>query len=286
MTNGEDIDLTPAPSVEGLLTPGAVAFAVELERRFRSRRSELLESRRERLAHRANGATDDFLESTAAVRDGQWQILAAPSDLAGRTVEILSPADPAVGIALAIGPRLVIADFAESQDWRDVLIGHHVVRTAAPRPANRQSAIVVRPRPWDTDETNLQVASAPVAATIFDFAMAAFHCAKSISTGDGPVFELPGTENHLEARLWNDLFCVAEDLLSMTRGSIKAIAAIEHPAARFELDEILYELREHSAGLRSTNDTIVDELAAAVCARRGAPRISSAPNAATAKVAL
>ncbi|MEE9416026.1 MAG: hypothetical protein V3V01_12135 [Acidimicrobiales bacterium] len=272
MSSGEEIDVTPSPKVEGILTPGAIAFVGQLERRFRTRRAELLESRRERLAAAANGETAGYCDATATIREGEWTVVAPPTNLFGRSVELLAATDPAVALALNIVERLVIADFEPADGWQAVLVGHAVVKKAMGTPIRGGGSLVVRPRPWDVDEPNFIVDGRPVSATLFDFAMTMYHCAKpAIAAANGPYFDLPGTDNHLEARLWSDVFCAAQDQLSITRGQIKAIVAVETELAMFELDEILYEVRDHSAGLRVAGDEAANMRTLAACNRRGAP---------------
>lgn len=269
MSSGEEIDVTPYPAIGGILTPGAVAFVAEVERRFRTRRAELLESRRERLAAAANGAELQFGDATAAIRNGEWTVVAPPTNLADRDIEVLAATDPAVALALNTGKRLVIADFASANDWRLVLTGHSVVKAALRTPTLAEGCLIVRPRAWDVDEPNFVVDGRSASATIFDFAIAMYHGAKAAAaTNCGPFFDLPGTDNHLEARLWSDIFCAAQDELSIPRGQVKAIVAIENESARFELDEILYELRDHSAGLRSVGDQAAALMTLAACNRR------------------
>ncbi len=265
----EDIDLTP-PAVEGVLTPGAVAFAADLERLFRDRRAELLEARRERLAAMANGTTPSLGASTSKIRNSEWQVDARPEKAERLSVDVLSPTDPAVGLSLVSGIRLCITDCALSQDWADLLNGHVAVRKAKQRQTNRTALTAVRPRTLDVDEANMMIDGQPMSASLFDFAVSIYHAAKLGDAITKQRFELAGIENHHEARLWNDIFTEAQHRLGLKAGTIGAIIAVDNHAALFELDEILHELRHIGAALRSVGGTSQANLVAATSERRGA----------------
>jgi malate synthase len=242
-----------------LLTPAALAFVGSLERRFGERRRELLERRRSK-----KGC--DFLPETAAVRSGDWQIGPVPVCLADRRVEITGPVEPKMIInALNSGANVFMADFEDSlaPSWENVIAGQEALFAAVRRtltftsPEGKAYALndsiaqlFVRPRGWHLIEKHVLVDGNPMSGALFDFGLFFFHNAKAqLARGVGPFFYLPKMESHLEARLWNDVFCFAQDALEVKRGSIKATCLIETLPAAFEMDEILFELREHSAGL-------------------------------------
>lgn len=247
----------PGPTVDRLLTDDAIAFIADLERRFRPRRSDLLEARRERQAGIKAGDRPDFVPSTTAVRAGTWEIAEPPKDLLDRRVELAGGADRAgVVSGLSAGADVYLADFedATAPAWTNIVDGHDAVRLALqqalPTPAVTDTVVVVRPRGWHLDEAHFDVDGAPISAALFDVGLALFHGAReALDHGSGPYFSLPKLQNHFEARLWNDVFCHAQDRLGIERGSIKATVVIESVLAAFEMDEILYELREHSIGL-------------------------------------
>ncbi|MFC7332679.1 malate synthase A [Rhodocista pekingensis] len=255
------------PGFEQILTPEAIAFVVELERRFGARRLELLAAREARQARLDRGEKPDFLAETAAVRAGDWTIAPLPQDLQDRRVEITGPVDRKMIInALNSGARLFMADFEDSNTptWANQIEGQINLRDAVRRtieftdPAsgkhyrlNEKPAVLkVRPRGWHLEERHLLVDGRPMSGGLFDFGLFFFHNAKELlARGSGPYFYLPKMEGHLEARLWNDAFTYAEQALGVPHGSIKATVLIETILAAFEMDEILYELRDHSAGL-------------------------------------
>lgn len=255
------------PGFEQILTPEAIAFVVELERRFGARRLELLAAREARQARLDRGEKPDFLAETADVRAGDWTIAPLPQDLQDRRVEITGPVDRKMIInALNSGARLFMADFEDSNTptWANQIEGQINLRDAVRRtieftdPAsgkhyrlNEKSAVLkVRPRGWHLEERHLLVDGRPMSGGLFDFGLFFFHNAKELlARGSGPYFYLPKMEGHLEARLWNDAFTYAEQALGVPHGSIKATVLIETILAAFEMDEILYELRDHSAGL-------------------------------------
>ncbi len=251
-----------------VLGDDALGFVAELQRRFGPGRLELLESRRERQGRLDAGEELDFLPETHDVRCGDWQVAAAPPALSDRRVEITGPTERKMLInALNSGARVFMADFedANSPTWANMAGGQanliEAVRgtIAFTGEDGREYAleedtatIMVRPRGWHLPERHLEIDGAPVAGALFDFGLALFHNAHALlERGAGPYFYLPKLESHLEARLWNDVFCFAEDALDLRRGDIRATVLIETLPAAFEMDEILFELREHSAGLNA-----------------------------------
>jgi malate synthase len=256
-----------APADAEILTPEALAFVELLDRELRPRRRELLARRTERQRELDAGARPDFLAGTSAVRDGEWQVAPPAADLQDRRVEITGPVDRKMVInALNSGASVFMADFedATSPTWANVVDGQRNLRDAVRRTIeldqggksyrlNEELAtLVVRPRGWHLPERHVLVDGEPVSASLFDFGLAFFHNAREqLERGTGPYFYVPKLESHLEARLWNDAFVLAQDELGVPRGSIKATVLIETILAAFEMDEILYELREHSAGLNA-----------------------------------
>jgi malate synthase len=256
-----------APADAEILTPEALAFVELLQRELGPRRRELLERRTERQRELDAGARPDFLAETKNVRDGDWRVAPPPPDLQDRRVEITGPVDRKMMInALNSGASVFMADFedANSPTWENVVDGQRNLRDAVRRTIeldqgekhyrlNEEIAtLVVRPRGWHLPERHVLVDGEPVSASLFDFGLALFHNAREqLDRGTGPYFYLPKLESHLEARLWNDAFVLAQDALEIPSGSIKATVLIETILAAFEMDEILYELREHSAGLNA-----------------------------------
>jgi malate synthase len=253
---------------EEVLTPDALEFVSELERRFGPQRRALLHARAERRERLRSGGTLGFLEDTRELRDGDWRIEPAPGELQQRWVEITGPTDRKMMInALNSGADGFMADFedANAPTWRNMVTGHINLRDAIQRRISYDSAdgrhyelgpdpatLLVRPRGWHLPERHLLIDSEPVAGALVDFGLFVYHCAQLLLAADsGPYFYLPKLESHREARLWNDVFCFAEDALGIPRGSIKATVLIETLPAAFEMDEILFELREHSAGLNA-----------------------------------
>ncbi len=258
----------PVPAeLEPILSPEALEFFARLERRFRTTRRALLSRRRKIQVALDAGAKPDFLPETLAVRRAEWTIDPVPADLRDRRVEITGPVERKMIInALNSGANLFMADFEDSNapTWENVVRGqlnlHDAVRRTIEhvQPENgrtyrlneRTATLLVRPRGWHLDEKHVLVDGAPASASLFDFALFFFHNARELRMrGTGPYFYLPKLENHLEARLWNEVFCEAQDLLGVPRGPIQATVLIETILAAFEMDEILWELREHSAGL-------------------------------------
>jgi malate synthase len=253
---------------EEVLSPDAVEFVAELQKRFGGRRRELLELRAERRRRLQAGEMLDFLPDTREIREADWRVESVPHDLHRRWVEITGPTDRKMVInALNSGADGFMADFedANSPTWRNMVLGHVNLRDAidgtivydsadgrhyelGPEPAT----LLVRPRGWHLPERHLLVGREPISGSLFDFGLYVFHCAERLlRAGTGPYFYLPKLESHLEARLWNDVFCFAQDALGVPRGTIKATVLIETLPAAFEMHEILFELREHSAGLNA-----------------------------------
>ena len=250
-----------------ILTGDAIAFLVDLQRTFNHRRKQLLDARRVRQARLDDGETPSFLDETKQIREQDWAVAPIPADILDRRVEITGPVDRKMIInALNSGARVFMADFEDSNTptWDNLVDGHINLRDATRRaisyddPAtgkqyrlNEQVAVIfVRPRGWHLEEWHVRVDGEPMSGSMFDFGLYLFHNAKELlSRGSGPYFYLPKMESHLEARLWNDMFAHAQDRLGIPHGSIKATVLIETILAAFEMDEILYELREHSAGL-------------------------------------
>lgn len=264
---GVEILAPIAPAHTEILTPEALAFAVDLQQTFNSRRKELLAARRERQKRLDAGEKPDFLPDTREIRESEWAVAPIPADILDRRVEITGPVDRKMIInALNSGAKVFMADFEDSSTptWNNLLDGHINLRDAIRRtitfsdPAtgkqyklNEKTAVLfVRARGWHLEERHILVDGEPMSGSIFDFALYFFHNAKELlARGSGPYFYLPKMESHLEARLWHDIFLRAEKNLGLPIGTIKATVLIETILATFEMDEILYELREHSAGL-------------------------------------
>ncbi len=260
----------PVHRSEEVLTADALDFVADLHRRFGQRRDELLAARRARREEIARTGTLDFLAGTADVRNGDWQVAPVPADLLDRRVEITGPTEPKMAInALNSGARVWLADLedANTPHWRNVVGGQVTLRDAVRRTIEftspegkhyaltdpeRVPVIVPRPRGWHLDEEHLHVDGAPVPAALVDFGLYFFHNARELlARGTGPYFYLPKLESHLEARLWNDVFTHAQAALGVPHGTIRATVLIETIPAAFEMDEILFELREHMAGLNA-----------------------------------
>jgi malate synthase len=254
------------PEFATILTPEAMNFVATLARAFEERREELLQRRAQRQAEIDAGKLPDFLPETADIRSADWTIAPLPADLQDRRVEITGPCDRKMVInALNSGASVYMADFedAHSPTWEGTILGQINVRDAVRRTItftspegkeyrlNEKTAVLlVRPRGWHLYEKHVQIDGKPVSGGIFDFALYFFHNVHELlKRRTGPYFYLPKLENHLEARLWNDVFTLAEQTLGIPQGTIKATVLIETILAAFEEDEILYELREHSAGL-------------------------------------
>ncbi|HVS26149.1 MAG TPA: malate synthase A [Burkholderiales bacterium] len=251
-----------------ILTPQALDFVAEIARKFEDRRRELMQARVARQAEFDAGRRPDFLPQTRHLREGNWTVGPAPHDLQDRRVEITGPVERKMIInALNSGANVFMADFEDSSSptWENIIQGQINLRDAVRRTVSYTSAegkqyklndrtatLMVRPRGWHLPEKHVQVDGQPVSGAIFDFALYFFHNAKELlARNTGPYFYLPKMENHLEARLWNDIFNLAQDELGIPRGTIKATVLIETVLAAFEMEELLYELRQHSAGLNS-----------------------------------
>jgi malate synthase len=255
------------PGYEQILTPDALALVAQLARAFEPRRQELLARRVERARRLDAGERPDFLAETAHIRNGDWKIAPIPQALECRRVEITGPVERKMVInALNSGADSYMTDFEDSNtpNWDNQLSGQINMRDAVRRTialeANGKSyklndkiaTLVVRPRGWHLDEKHVLVDGKRISGGMFDFALFMFHNAKEqLARGAGPYFYLPKMESHLEARLWNDIFVMTQDVLGLPQGTIKATVLIETILAAFEMDEILYELREHSAGLNA-----------------------------------
>jgi malate synthase len=255
------------PGYETVLTPEAIDFAVELEREFGAERRRLL-ARRAEIQHQLNaGWKPDFLPETEAVRSGDWRVAPIPRDLRDRRVEITGPTDRKMVInALNCGANVFMADFedANTPSWDNLIEGQINLCDAVRRTItfddpqtgrhyalNGKTAVLfVRPRGWHLPEAHVLVDGEPMSGALFDFALFFFHNARElVARGTGPYFYLPKIESHLEARLWNNVFLHALARLGLPKGTIRATVLIETIPAAFEMDEILYELRDHSAGL-------------------------------------
>jgi malate synthase len=249
-----------------ILTPEAIPFLTKLAREFEGRRHELLARRRVRQNEIDGGTMPDFLAETAAIRQAEWTVAPIPNDLLDRRVEITGPVDRKMIInALNSGASVFMADFEDSNSptWQNNVEGQLNLRAAVngtityTSPEGKRYALapnvatlMVRPRGWHLEERHFLVAGKPISGSLFDFGLYFFHnAAQLIEKGTGPYFYLPKLESYLEARLWNDVFCFAQDELGIPRGTIRATVLIETILAAFEMDEILYELREHASGL-------------------------------------
>src|SRR6266550_4471768 len=251
-----------------VLTPHALGFVARLQREFGDRRQELLRLRDERQRRIDAGELPQFLVTTSSVRDSEWKVAKAPKDLQDRRVEITGPTDRKMLInALNSGARVFMADFedANSPTWANLVEGQVNLIDAIERridftsPEGKEyrlndkvATLLVRPRGWHLDERHVEVDGKPVSGSLFDFGLYFFHNAERLlKKGSGPYFYLAKLESHLEARLWNDVFNLAQDELGIPRGTIRATVLIETILAAFEMDEILYELRDHSSGLNA-----------------------------------
>lgn len=252
-----------------VLTPEALKFVAVLHRNFEARRQKLLKAREIRQVQLDAGVPLDFLPETKYIRDDpNWRAAAPAPGLRDRRVEITGPVDRKMVInALNSGAYTYMADFEDSNSptWANNLDGQVNMRDAIHRkidfslpngksyklkPAGQTATLIVRPRGWHLDEANVVIDGKPVSGGIFDFAIYFFHNAKElVRSGYGPYFYLPKMEHHLEARLWNDIFNVAQDYLAVPRGTIRGTVLIETITAAFQMDEIIYELRDHSSGL-------------------------------------
>lgn len=264
---GVEIKAEVSPAFAEILTPDALALIAKLHRAFEPRRQELLAKRVERAKRLDAGERPDFLAETKSVREGDWKIASLPKDLLCRRVEITGPVDRKMVInALNSGADSFMADFEDSNtpNWFNQVQGQINMKDAIRRTITLDSngkhyklndkvaVLLVRPRGWHLDEKHVLVDGKRVSGGIFDLALYMFHNAKELlARGSGPYFYLPKMESHLEARLWNDIFVMVQNELGIPQGTIKATVLIETIVAAFEMDEILYELRDHSAGLNA-----------------------------------
>ncbi|MFE4334175.1 malate synthase A [Streptomyces sp. NPDC056831] len=266
------VDAEPLPRQDEVLNHAALAFVAELHRQFTPRRDELLARRGERRAEIARTSTLDFLPETAAIRtDDSWKVAPAPAALNDRRVEITGPTDRKMTInALNSGAKVWLADFedASAPTWENVILGQLNLidaytrtidftdpgsgKSYALKPADELATVVTRPRGWHLNERHLQLDGTPVPGALVDFGLYFFHNAQRlIDLGKGPYFYLPKTESHLEARLWNDIFVFAQDYVGIPQGTVRATVLIETITAAYEMEEILYELRDHASGLNA-----------------------------------
>ncbi len=264
---GVEIRAEISPTFAEILTPEALSLVAKLHRRFESRRQELLAKRVDRVARLDAGERPDFLAETKSIRDGDWTIAPLPKDLHCRRVEITGPVDRKMVInALNSGADSFMADFEDSNtpNWTNQIQGQINMRDAIRRTISldqngkqyrlneKVAVLCVRPRGWHLDEKHVLIDGKRVSGGIFDLALYMFHNARELlARGSGPYFYLPKMESHLEARLWNDIFVMVQEELGLPLGTIKATVLIETIVAAFEMDEILYELRQHSAGLNA-----------------------------------
>ena len=265
----ETIELraAPGPRQDEILSPDALAVLAKLHRRFNGRRLELLARRAERQKRFDAGELPDFLSETRAIREGDWKVAPIPADLTDRRVEITGPVDRKMIVnALNSGAKVFMADFEDATspvfanliegqanlkdrwagkiDFTDATTGKHYALSDKP------AALMVRPRGWHMSERHLLIDGEEISGSLFSFGLYVFHCANAqLAAGSTPAFYLPKIESHLEARLWNDVFKFAEESLGVPVGTFKATVLIETLPAAFEMDEILYELRDHIVGL-------------------------------------
>jgi malate synthase len=266
--NGIEIRAPEVAEAHGIITPEALQFLELLSRHFGPRRKALLQRRREVQQRIRGGALPDFLEETREIRQRSWTVAPAAPDLNDRRVEITGPVERKMMInALNSGARVFMADFEDalSPPWINVIAGQvnctqavrHTLEYVSPEGKRYQLAeqlatLVVRPRGWHLEEKHALVDGEPISASLFDFGLYFFHNARELlARGSGPYFYLPKLENHLEARLWNEVFDLSQDALGLPRGTVRATVLIETILAAYEMDEILYELRDHAAGLNA-----------------------------------
>ena len=266
--DGIEVVAREAKGQDSILTRDAISFVASLHRQFGPVRTKLLRERADRQRQLAEGKLPDFLAATREVRHGDWSVSPVPADLQDRRVEITGPTDRKMVInALNSGAKIFMADFedANSPVWENMIEGQVNLIEAIERRIEFNSpegksyrlkddvaTLVVRPRGWHLPEKHFVVDGEQVSGSLFDFGLYFFHnCHRLLEKGSGPYFYLPKLESYLEARLWNDVFNFSEDAMSVPRGAIKATVLIETILAAFEMEEILYELREHSAGLNA-----------------------------------
>ncbi|HET8599513.1 MAG TPA: malate synthase A [Segeticoccus sp.] len=267
---GVEITVEQTENDREILTSQALELLADLHRSFESRRQELLRAREERYERLTKGEMLRFLDETKQVREGEWQVADPALGLVDRRVEITGPTDQKMTInALNSGAKVWLADFEDANTplWRNVIDGQLNLRNALDRtidftsaegksyalkPAAELATIVARPRGWHLPEKHILVDGQPMSGSLVDFGLYLFHCGqRQLDAGKGPYFYLPKMESHLEARLWNDVFVRAQDHLGLPQGTIRATCLIETYPAAFEMEEILYELRDHSAGLNA-----------------------------------
>ena len=268
MADGEVRVPQGADPYDDILTGDALALVADLQRELGPRRQELLDARKQKQAERDGGALPDFLPETQGVRDGEWQVAPMPADLKDRRVEITGPTDRKMVInALNSGAKGFMADFEDSNSptWSNMIGGQRNLRDAIEgtieftsddgkeyKLGENLATLLVRARGWHQPERHLLLDGEPVAGSFADFGLfMATSAQRKIDKGSGPYFYLPKIESHLEARLWNDAFVLAQERLGIPHGTIKATVLIETIPAAFEMEEILYELRDHSAGLNA-----------------------------------
>ncbi|MGW8727798.1 malate synthase A [Streptomyces sp. NPDC055808] len=265
------VDAEPLPRQDEVLTDAALAFVAELHRNFTARRDELLTRRQDRRAEIARTSTLDFRPETAGIRAADWKVAPAPAALNDRRVEITGPTDRKMTInALNSGAKVWLADFedASAPTWENVVLGQLNLidayerridftdarsgKSYALKNADQLATVVMRPRGWHLEERHLQFDGRPVPGALVDFGLYFFHNAQRlIDLGKGPYFYLPKTESYLEARLWNDIFVFAQDYVGIPQGTVRATVLIETITAAYEMEEILFELKDHAAGLNA-----------------------------------
>jgi malate synthase len=268
MNAGIDIKKELSPAYKDILTSDALDLVAKLQRTFNERRVELLMRREGRQREFSAGRLPDFLPETREVREGAWQVAPIPEPLQDRRVEITGPVERKMMInALNSGAKVFMGDFEDAltPSWDNVVQGQINARDAIRRTIRFENpdgkvyelkdeiaTLIVRPRGWHLDEKHVLIDGKPVSASLFDFGLYMFHNAEELlERGYGPYFYLPKLESHLEARLWNDVFIMTQDLLGIPKGSVKATVLIETIPAAFEMEEILYEIRDHAAGLNA-----------------------------------
>jgi malate synthase len=262
-----DVSFSPHPDARTVLAPAVVAFLTDLHDGFDGRRADLLAERARRQVRFDGGERPNFLTETATVRSSDWMVAAAPKGLVDRRVEITGPVERKLMVnALNSGARVFMADLedATSPTWENMMDGHvnlidavrGSIEVTTPgrtyRLGGDPATLVVRPRGWHLVERHFRVNGVAMSASLFDVGLYLFHNGvESLARGGGPYLYLPKLEGHLEARLWNDVFCFIEDALGLGRGAIRVTVLIETITAAFEMDEILYELRDHICGLNA-----------------------------------
>jgi len=266
MKNEIQINGKLTDSYNEILTEDALKFIAELQKNFNSKRKELLKNREKIQSEIDNGIMPDFLPETKSIRDGDWKVAPIPKDLSDRRVEITGPVDRKMIInALNSGANVFMADFEDSNSpvWENIIEGQINLRDAVngtitfTNPNGKEyklnektATLMVRPRGWHLNEKNILIDDEEASGSLVDFGLFFFHNAKKlIDKGSGPYFYLPKLENHKEARLWNDIFNFSQEYMNIPRGTIRATVLIETILAAFEMDEILFELKDHSAGL-------------------------------------